>query len=73
MPIKPEQRAADLTGMTEEMANRITIPRWTIQREPLQPACPWCRTVTVRVRVDRQVFSFCECEMVLRMDLHGGM
>jgi len=42
----------------------VTIPRWTIQREALPPACPDCGSMIVRVRADQRQVFFCVCRVV---------
>ena len=44
--------------------DRVTIPRWTIQREALPPACPDCGSMIVRVRADQRQVFFCVCRVV---------
>jgi hypothetical protein len=45
-------------------ADLVTIPRWTIQREPLAPDCPRCGSSVVRVRADDRHQFFCSCQIL---------
>jgi hypothetical protein len=42
----------------------VTIPRWTIQREDILPACPSCKSAVVRVFADRRLICFCVCQVL---------
>lgn len=45
--------------------DRITIPRWTIQRDPVFHHCRRCGSMIVRVRLDKRRISFCVCHIVV--------
>ena len=45
--------------------DRITIPRWTIQRDPVFHHCRRCGFMIVRVRLDNRRISFCVCHIVV--------
>ncbi|MEE8492676.1 MAG: hypothetical protein V3S25_01415 [Nitrospirales bacterium] len=44
---------------------RVTIPRWTIQRDPVFRHCRRCGSIIVRVRLDSRRISFCTCHIVV--------
>lgn len=45
--------------------DRLTIPRWTIQRDPVFHHCRRCGSPIVRVRLDNRRISFCVCHVVV--------
>ncbi|TAJ27860.1 MAG: hypothetical protein EPO64_05105 [Nitrospirae bacterium] len=44
--------------------DRITIPRWTIQRGPKDEVCPCCGEAAVLVKADDRHVTFCACYIV---------
>jgi len=42
----------------------ITIPRWTIARDPRSLGCLFCRSIIVRVKTDNRQIAFCCCRLV---------
>jgi hypothetical protein len=44
--------------------NRVTIPRWTIRRDPRVLGCPLCGSAIVRIKADRRQVAFCECRLL---------
>ncbi len=49
----------------EISADSVTIPRWTIQRDPVFNHCRRCGSIIVRVRMDFRRISFCACHIVV--------
>ncbi len=61
-----------VTRMTRELTiDRISIPRWTIQREALPPFCPDCESRVVRVTTDDRRVFFCSCQILADEYLPG--
>ncbi|MBI5854449.1 MAG: hypothetical protein HZB35_04315 [Nitrospirae bacterium] len=44
--------------------DQVTIPRWTIRRDPLVPDCNACGTSIVTIRADQREISFCSCHIL---------
>lgn len=44
--------------------DRVTVPRWTIRRDPRSRNCPTCGSIIVRIKADAKRMSFCACRLV---------
>ena len=49
----------------EVPADRLSIPRWTIQRDPVFRHCRRCGSSIVKVTLDARRISFCTCHIVV--------
>ena len=43
---------------------QITIPRWTIKRDPRALGCPVCGSVIVKITAEWRQVSFCTCRLI---------
>lgn len=48
----------------ERFLDEVTIPRWTIRRDPIVPNCETCGTFIVTIRADQREISFCSCHIL---------
>jgi hypothetical protein len=44
--------------------DRITIPRWTIKRDPRAAACSACGSLIVKVTAEWRQVCFCICRLI---------
>jgi len=45
-------------------AKRITIPRWTIKRDPRALGCSICGSAIVKITAEWRQVSFCTCRLI---------
>lgn len=45
-------------------AEHITIPRWTIKRDPRALGCTICGSAIVKITADWRQVSFCTCRLI---------
>jgi hypothetical protein len=45
-------------------AERITIPRWTIKRDPRALGCTICGSAIVKITAEWRQVSFCTCRLI---------
>jgi hypothetical protein len=45
-------------------AEHITIPRWTIKRDPRALGCPMCGSAIVKITAEWRQVSFCTCRLI---------
>lgn len=52
--------------MSEQGFNpdHLSIPRWTIGRDPGSPDCAFCHSIIVRVTTEARQMAFCGCRLV---------
>jgi hypothetical protein len=43
---------------------RMTIPRWTIKRDPRATGCAGCGSIIVKVTAEWRQVSFCTCRLI---------
>lgn len=43
---------------------QVTIPRWTIKRDPRMPTCPVCGSLIVSITAEWRQVSFCTCRLI---------
>lgn len=66
MPLQILKPRTDKVLMEQEPvdAERITIPRWTIKRDPRALGCSICGSAIVKITAEWRQVSFCTCRLI---------
>lgn len=65
-PLQIFQPPTDRVPMEQEPdgAEQITIPRWTIKRDPRALGCSICGSAIVKITAEWRQVSFCICRLI---------
>lgn len=65
-PLQIPRQPTDRVPMEREMVDteRITIPRWTIKRDPRALGCSVCGSAIVKITAEWRQVSFCTCRLI---------
>ena len=66
LPLQILKPGTDKISMEQEPVDseRITIPRWTIKRDPRALGCSICGSAIVKVTAEWRQVSFCTCRLI---------
>jgi hypothetical protein len=65
-PLQITRQPTDRVPMEQDTvdAERITIPRWTIKRDPRALGCTICGSAIVKITAEWRQVSFCTCRLI---------
>lgn len=66
LPLQILQSGTDKVSMEQEPIDpeHITIPRWTIKRDPRALGCSICGSAIVKITAEWRQVSFCTCRLI---------
>jgi hypothetical protein len=66
LPLQILKLRTDKVPMEQEPVDseRITIPRWTIKRDPRALGCSICGSAIVKITAEWRQVSFCTCRLI---------
>lgn len=66
LPLQILKPGTDTVSMEQEPidSERITIPRWTIKRDPRALGCSICGSAIVKITAEWRQVSFCTCRLI---------